>query len=101
MPLPDEGLEALEIVRGRPVQAADRLRAGGRVRRHPVEPVLRRLEPRPSGHRGGKVDLAPFRMPRGLQELGKFREEGVDEMRDALIALVLDRKSTRLNSSHM
>ena len=46
-----------------------------------VEPVLRGLEPCPTGHDHGNARFFPFGVARRLGEFIDFREEGIDEFR--------------------
>ena len=52
-----------------------------------VEPGLGRPHALPAGHVGGEIDLLPFRMAAGLQELVEAREERIHEAPDAVVAV--------------
>src|SRR5579872_3033824 len=60
------------------------LRSGGML----DEPVLRRLEARPTWHLGGQVDLPPLRMARRLLKLVELVEEGGHEAGDPAVTFV-------------
>src|SRR6266567_7601728 len=56
-----------------------------------IEPLLRRLEPRPAGQRRIERDLFPFRLERGLLQSRDLVEERIDEAREPAITLGVGR----------
>ena len=59
------------------------------------QPLLGRREALPAAQRGGEVGLLPLDVARRLLEFGELGEEGVDEQRDAAIAVGVRAASCR------
>src|SRR5262245_33154501 len=80
-----------------------RLAPGSRFRGLPVEPLLRRMKPRPAANCGREVDGLPAWVTRRLPQLVELREERIHELLELSIALgarrpvVADEDSTGRN----